>query len=171
MRSEEPELISAWMQELEGQFAQAYNRRKGRSGAFWEGRYHCTMIEPGPHVWQCMVYIELNMVRAGVVQHPQQWPWCSYQEWMDERQRYVAIDRRAGLALFGDPDLKTFQENYRRLIDEAIAHDQCRRQPEWTDSIAVGSQDFIQAIREATVWRKLFETEQISGEAWRLMDG
>ena len=29
-----------------------------------------------------MVYIELNMVRAGMVRHPQQWPWCSYQEWM-----------------------------------------------------------------------------------------
>jgi hypothetical protein len=58
------------MQEIEGQFAQAYNRRKKRSGSFWEGRYQCTMIEPGPYLWRCMVYIELNMVRAGVVRHP-----------------------------------------------------------------------------------------------------
>jgi len=78
-------VISGWMQEVEGQFAQTYNRRKKRSGAFWEGRYHCTMIEPGPHLWRCMVYIELNMVRAGVVQHPKQWPWCSFQEWIGNR--------------------------------------------------------------------------------------
>ena len=30
-------------------------------------RYHCTMIEDGPHLWNGMVYIDLNMVRAGVV--------------------------------------------------------------------------------------------------------
>jgi len=34
------------MQAVEGQFAQGYNRKK-RSGSFLEGRYHCTMIEPG----------------------------------------------------------------------------------------------------------------------------
>jgi putative transposase len=37
------------------------------------------MIEPEPHLTKCMVYIELNMVLAGVVRHPEQWPWCSYQ--------------------------------------------------------------------------------------------
>ena len=42
--SEQPGLISQWMQEVEGQFAQVYNRRKKRSGSFWEGRYHRTMI-------------------------------------------------------------------------------------------------------------------------------
>jgi REP-associated tyrosine transposase len=108
VRSEEPGLISQWMQEVEGQFAQAYHRRKKRSGSFWEDQYHCTMIEPGQHLSRCMVYIELNMVRAGVVGHPEQWPWCSYQEWMGQRRRYVLTDQPACLGILGDPDLKSF---------------------------------------------------------------
>ena len=170
VRAEEPERISQWMQELEGQFAQGYNRRKKRSGSFWEDRYHCTMIEPGQHLWNCMVYIELNMVRAGMVRHPQQWPWCSYPEWMGQRQRYVLVNKQACLGALGNCDLKTFQKNYRHLIDETIAQDRCRRQPEWTESIAVGSQDFIGTIKEATVWRRRFETEPIGGDAWALKE-
>ena len=170
VRSEEPGLISQWMQEVEGQFAQAYNRRKKRSGSFWEDRYHCTMIEPGQHLSKCMVYIELNMVRAGVVGHPEQWPWCSYQEWMGRRRRYVLTNQQACLGIFGNPDLKTFQENYRRLIDETISQDKCRREPAWTESIAVGSKEFVGAIEEATVHRRRFETEHLGSDAWALRE-
>jgi REP element-mobilizing transposase RayT len=66
-RSEDPDGISLWMQRAEGQFAQYYNRRKDRSGAYWEGRYHSTLIDGGEHLERCMTYIELNMMRAGVV--------------------------------------------------------------------------------------------------------
>src|SRR6476620_10003283 len=121
VRSEEPGLISQWMQEVEGQFAQAYNRRKKRSGSFWEGRYHCTLIEPGQHLSRCMVYIELNMVRAGVVGHPEQWPWCRYQECVGLRRRYVLTNQQACLGIFGNPELKPFQVHYRRLIDGRLA--------------------------------------------------
>ena len=170
VRSEDPELISRWMQEVEGQFAQAYNRRKKRSGSFWDGRYRCTMIEPGLHLWNCMVYIELNMVRAGVVRHPEHWAWCSYQEWMGRRLRYVLINKRACLGMLGNLDLSSFQEHYGHVIDETIAQDRCRRQGEWTESIAVGSEAFIAAIREATLGRRRFETERLSGEAWALRE-
>jgi len=44
-----PETISKLMQKLEGEFAEFYNIRKKRSGAFWDGRFHCTMIDSGCH--------------------------------------------------------------------------------------------------------------------------
>jgi putative transposase len=47
--------------------------RKNRKGAFWEDRYHATAIKNGDYLIQGMVYIDLNMIRAGVVQHPAQW--------------------------------------------------------------------------------------------------
>jgi hypothetical protein len=37
------------------------------NGAFWQDRYHATAIETGEHLWRCLVYVCLNMVRAGVV--------------------------------------------------------------------------------------------------------
>jgi len=50
--------------------AQESNERKGRKGAYWEDRYHATAIETGEHLLRCLVYVDLNMVRAGVVKHP-----------------------------------------------------------------------------------------------------
>ena len=68
--AEATESLSGLMQKLEGEFAEYYNIRKRRSGAFWSGRYHATMVEGGKHLWNCMKYVDLNMVRAGVVWIP-----------------------------------------------------------------------------------------------------
>lgn len=58
------------IQLVAGPTGQEYNERKGRKGAYWEDRYHATAIETGEHLLRCLVYIDLNMVRAGVVDHP-----------------------------------------------------------------------------------------------------
>ena len=84
----EEESISKFMQSLAGDFAQAYNLRKKRSGAYWGDRYHATMVDGGDYLWNCIKYIDLNMVRAGVVAHPEQWAWTGYQELMGQRKRY-----------------------------------------------------------------------------------
>ena len=65
-----PNVIARSMQLIAGRAGQEYNERKGRHGAFWEDRYHATAIETDEHLHRCIVYIDLNMVRAGVVEHP-----------------------------------------------------------------------------------------------------
>jgi putative transposase len=45
--ADEPEVVPAFMQRVQGEFAEWYNRRRARSGAFWNGRYGCTMVESG----------------------------------------------------------------------------------------------------------------------------
>ncbi len=50
--------------------AQEYNLRKNRKGAFWEDRYHATAVESEQHLLRCLVYIDLNIVRTGVVSQP-----------------------------------------------------------------------------------------------------
>jgi putative transposase len=51
-----------------------------------------TVVETGTHFWNCMRYIDLNMVRARVVGHPTEWPWCGYQEISGRRRRYRILD-------------------------------------------------------------------------------
>ena len=58
--------ISSGMQFLQGTCAQDYNRRKKREGSFWRDRYHTTLIQNGSHLCRCLIYVDLNMVRAGV---------------------------------------------------------------------------------------------------------
>ncbi|HXJ61011.1 MAG TPA: transposase, partial [Verrucomicrobiae bacterium] len=65
--SDDEEQISLLMQQAAGEFARDYNRRKGRSGAVWNGRYHATMVDSGEYLWECLLYVELNMVRCGAV--------------------------------------------------------------------------------------------------------
>ncbi len=57
------------MQLIAGRTAQEY---KNRHGAFWEDRYHATAIQAGDYLHQCVAYIDLNMMRAGVVKHPRE---------------------------------------------------------------------------------------------------
>ncbi len=63
----ESEAIQESMQLIAGCTGQAYNKRKHRSGAFWQDRYHPTIIHNKSHLIRCMAYIDLNKVRAGVV--------------------------------------------------------------------------------------------------------
>ena len=58
--------IPSGIQLIAGRTGQEYNQRKGRKGAFWEDRYHATAVESGEHLRRCLVYIDLNMVRAGL---------------------------------------------------------------------------------------------------------
>ena len=58
-------VIAHSMQLIAGRTAQEYNRRRATKGAFWEDRYHATAIEIDAHLHRCVVYIDLNMVRAG----------------------------------------------------------------------------------------------------------
>jgi len=58
------------MQLIAGCTDHAYNHRKGRRDAFREDRYHETAVDTHQYLARCMTYIDLNMVRAGVVSHP-----------------------------------------------------------------------------------------------------
>ena len=86
--------IPLFMQYLEGEQGQKYNmKHKGRNGAFWSDRYHSTLIEDGSHLANCLFYIDMNMVRAGVVRHPKDWLECGHIELSNIRKRYCIINK------------------------------------------------------------------------------
>ena len=58
------DVVAQSMQLIAGRTAQEYNQRKNRHGAFWEDRYHATAIQADEHLHRCLIYIDLNMVRA-----------------------------------------------------------------------------------------------------------
>ena len=114
-------VIPKSMQLLAGRVGQEFNQRKNRKGAFWEDRYHATIVEDGEHLMRCIVYIDLNMVRAGVVDHPEQWRHGGYTEIQSPRRKCVLIDNDALIKLAGVDDFTVFQESHRNWVDNAIA--------------------------------------------------
>ncbi len=95
--------IAAGLQLIAGRTAQAFNQRKRRRGAFWEDRYHATAVDTGEHLARCVVYVDMNMVRAGVVRHPREWVEAGYHEIQQPRGAYRIIDRAALSGLLGIP--------------------------------------------------------------------
>ena len=84
--------IAQMMHLPSGAVARHLNRRKEHEGSVWEHPYQCTMIEDGKHLLNCLRYVDMNMVRAGIVEHPRDWRWCGYDELVGIRKRYRLID-------------------------------------------------------------------------------
>jgi len=154
------------MQQLEGEFASYFNSRRLRSGAFWGDRYHCTMIEGGEHLSNCLRHIDLNMVRAGVVRCPGGWRWCGYSELTGVRQRYRLLDVDGLVEFLGLPDRKALAEMHTRRIAEAIAGGELARETAWTESLAIGSEPYIRTVASKVNRRKRFRVGRCDNGAW-----
>ena len=128
-----------------GEFARQYNRRKRRSGAFWEGCYQLTMVEGGPYLERCLVYVDLNMVSCGVVKHPSQWDWSGYCELMGHKKRNRLLKLTKLLELLGGVEISEFRRHYEKLVMERIEKDWMKREGQWTESLAVGGQRVCRA--------------------------
>jgi REP element-mobilizing transposase RayT len=140
-------IIPKSMQLIAGRTAQEFNQRKKRKGAFWEDRYHATAVETNHHLISCLTYIDLNMVRAGAVAHPSQWPSCGYQEIQKPRERYSIVDHRALMDLLRIVSVEALQRAHRTWVEEALARAEQVRESKWTESVAVGSRSFVETIR------------------------
>jgi REP element-mobilizing transposase RayT len=136
-------IIAKSMQLVAGRVGQEYNQRKSRKGAFWEDRYHATTIQTNRHLLSCMAYINLNMVRAGVVAHPSSWEECGYNEILYKPGRYGLIDRKILKYFLGCTDEEGMVDDYRQFISDAMYTKPLVRQPMWTESIAVGDEEFV----------------------------
>ena len=136
------------MQLLAGRTGQEYNQRKKRKGAFWQDRYHATAIQSNEHLIKCITYIDLNMVRAGVVKHPQKWIHSGYYEIQKPKQRYGLIDFKSLLRLLSINSQDELKETHRKWIDKELEKSQLARNSKWTQSIAVGDKSFVDQIKK-----------------------
>ena len=74
-----PNAISLLMQSLGRRYVQYFNYKYGRTGTLWEGRFKSCIIECDLYLLQVYKYIELNPVRANIVNDPSDYVWSSYQ--------------------------------------------------------------------------------------------
>ena len=141
------DVIAESMQLIAGRTAQEYNQRKGRQGAFWEDRYHATAVQADEHLHRCMVYIDLNMVRAGVVNHPGQWKESGFSEIQNPPKRYSIIDLQSLSELSGFADPRDFQSARREWVEQELENGLASRDDRWSESIAVGSLAFVENVK------------------------
>ena len=136
-----------------GRVGQEYNIRKNRKGAFWEDRYHATAVQTGEHLIQCIVYIDTNMVRAGVVSHPSEWAHSGYNEIQKPKKRYGIIDFPRLMSVLQLDDPEELSVSHYNWVEEKLRQNDCNRETEWTESIGVGSRSFLQTVKEKLGYR------------------
>lgn len=139
--------IARSMQLVAGRTAQEFNRRKNRKGAFWEDRYFATAVQCDSHLARCLVYIDLNMVRAGVVQHPAEWSQGGFLEIQVPPKRYRLIDLNRLASLLGLPGVRHLQSAHRQWVTQSLPTVGSKREAKWTEAIAVGQRGFLEDVR------------------------
>jgi putative transposase len=100
------------MRDLGRSYVRYFNRRHDRSGTLWEGRFRSCLVESAEYVLACYRYIELNPVRAGMVNQPSAYPWSSH---------------AVNIGLHSDPMVRPHSEftalahaSYRQLFEHAF---------------------------------------------------
>jgi REP element-mobilizing transposase RayT len=108
--------VSAFMKMLKQRFTQWYNGRRGRKGTLWEERFKSVLVEGAGYALAAMAaYIDLNPVRAGMVNDPKDYRWGGYGEAMAGKRRAREGLRVVAKALEGgrEPTLSRGSELYR----------------------------------------------------------
>lgn len=139
-------VISEGLQYLHSRVAQKYNFLKQREGAFWKDRFHATRIQDGEYFGRCMFYIDMNMVRAGVVKHPAGWEHCAYHEFIGERQRYRVVNMKRLLRVLGMNDEESFRAWYIKTLETKLAGILNAREIYWSKAVAVGSEAWLNSV-------------------------
>ena len=70
--------LSSGMRQLGGVYTQAFNRRHGRVGHLFQGRYKSVLVQKESHLLEAVRYVALNPLRAGMVKSIEDWQWSSY---------------------------------------------------------------------------------------------
>ena len=172
--------ISEFMRNVQSGFATWYNQTHQRKGKFWADRYKSVCLGDLQAVQDCMLYVDLNPVRAGLVQRPEQWQGSSlyYREigkadWLlrlksltsEAREAKALQSYRCRLYYRGNvptkpgqakiPDTILIQEQARGF---AVSGVYLRRLRYFADGLAIGSESFIRErlahLREMGYYRR-----------------
>jgi putative transposase len=113
--------LSEFVREIKVDFARYYNRRHNRRGYFWGDRFKSVIVDKGETLVNCLAYIDLNSLRAGLVKRPEDYRWNSlgYHLQTENKDRFLSTD--FGLKEFNVKDKKERIRRYRRYVYEAGA--------------------------------------------------
>ena len=84
--------LSLVMRHINGVYTQTFNRRHGKVGHLFQGRFKAILVDRDGYLLEVCRYVELNPVRAGIVDKPSRWSWSSYRAHVGLAQVPVWLD-------------------------------------------------------------------------------
>lgn len=137
------------MQALGRSYVRYFNDRCQRTGTLWEGRYKSTVIEADRYLLDCMAYIDLNPVRAGLAPQASDYPWSSHGHYSGLRADKFITPHSLVWNLGNTPFAR--EAAYAQLVQNGIGQG---RQSAMTDAVlrgwALGEADFLAELQKKT---------------------
>ena len=123
-----------------------FNKRHGRVGHVFQGRFHSRLIERDSYLLVASRYVHRNPVRAKLVRHPADYCWSSYRAYLNPQfDPQGLVDRDVVLGLMsGDPSRQG--EDYREFVETRFSREAQAVEP-WLGERIVGTNEFTEAIR------------------------
>jgi putative transposase len=110
--------IATMVQDLGRRYVRVFNTLHARTGTLWEGRYNSSLVDSERYLLACHRYIELNPVRADIVNHPGDYLWSSHAHYAHGRADSLITDHEAYRAL-GALERER-QDAFRALVEEPL---------------------------------------------------
>jgi putative transposase len=146
--------IPQMMQAVGREYVRLFNRRQSRTGTLWEGRYRSTLIQADRYLLACMVYLDLNPVRAGMVADPVLYPWSSHAHYVGRRNDRLVTPHPLYWELGNTPFSR--DQAYADLVRSGLSTAQ---QQALTDSAlrgwVLGEPDHVTELQQRTARRLL----------------
>lgn len=141
--------IPQMMQAVGRRYVRYFNQRQARTGTLWEGRYRSTLIQAERYLLACMVYLDLNPVRAGMVADPADYRWSSHAHYLGRRADRMVIPHPLYWELGNTPFSR--EAAYGDMVRAGISGEQQRA---LTDSVmrgwALGEPDYVADLQKLT---------------------
>lgn len=139
--------LSKGMRQLNGVYTQASNRRHGRSGHLFQGRYKAILVDKDRYLLELSRYVVLNPLRAkGLIDRLEDWPWSSYLAMVGDASKPEWLTTDWILSLFGKRK-KIAMKRCRQFVLDGVQH-----QPEiWSNlkgQIYLGDEAFVAELQK-----------------------
>jgi putative transposase len=134
------------MHGLNGGYTGYFNRKYGRSGHLFQGRYKGIMIDKDCYLIPLSRYVHLNPVRAGVVERPEHYRWSSYLGYIGRGKEYEWVEYSWILSQFGNRRLVA-KRKYREYTEEALKKQVENPLKSLHSQVILGGEEFVKRIR------------------------
>lgn len=141
--------IPQMMQAVGRRYVRHFNLKHGRTGTLWEGRYKSTLIQAERHLLACMVYMDLNPVRAGMVAEPGDHAWSSHLHYLGRKVDRLITPHPMYWELGNTPFGR--EEAYGSLVRSGVSPEQQRALTSATlRGWALGDPDYVADLQRQT---------------------
>ena len=139
--------LTAWMQALGRAYVQYFNRRHGRRGTLWEGRFRAGLLQPERYLLACMAYFDLCPVMGHLAATPTDWRWSSHGHYVGTRTEKWLRPHAMVWSLGNTPFAR--EAAYARLVAAGLSQDAQRALLDnATYGWPLGDAGFLQHLQE-----------------------